>query len=241
MKSEERPVRKLLVTADAVGGVWQYSVDLIEALSSCGSEILLATLGPRPSQCQRDQLSRVGNVRLAESDFKLEWTDNPWDDIDRSSQWLLSLEREFKPHVVHLNSYSLASAAFQAPVISVAHSCVYSWWTAVHGSEPGPEWLEYKHRVSQGLTASAAVVAPSQFMADALTTHYGSRAAKTRVIHNFSSSPSTVCTQKEPYVLAAGRMWDEAKNLGLLQSVANELLWPLHVAGDGESRSDSSK
>ncbi|MDQ2711424.1 MAG: glycosyltransferase family 4 protein, partial [Acidobacteriota bacterium] len=218
------------MTADAVGGVWQYSVDLIEALSSYGCEILLSTLGPRPSPSQRDQLSRVSNVHLAESDFKLEWMDNPWGDVDRSSQWLLSLEREFKPDVVHLNGYSLASASFQAPVISVAHSCVYSWWTAVHGSEPGPEWLEYKYRISRGLSASAAVVAPSQFMAEAVTIHYGSRAEKTRVIHNFSSSPQTRPPEKQPYVLAGGRMWDEAKNLALLQSVADELQWTLHIA-----------
>ncbi len=240
MKSEEHPARRILMTADAVGGVWQYSIDLIEALSSHGFETLLATMGPRPSACQKGQLSQIGNVQLAESDFKLEWMDNPWHDVDRSSEWLLSLERKFNPDVVHLNGYSLASAPFQAPVISVAHSCVYSWWAAVHKSEPGPGWLEYKHRVSRGLSASAAVVAPSRFMAEAASLYYGSRPEKTRVIHNFSNSPEGIRTKKEPFILAAGRMWDEAKNLRLLDSIAGKLQWPLYVAGDGQDRASSS-
>jgi glycosyltransferase involved in cell wall biosynthesis len=37
---------------------------------------------------------------------------------------------------------------------------------------------------------------------------------------------------KQPIVLAAGRAWDEAKNIGTLCAVARELGWPVYVAGE---------
>ena len=43
-----RPLR-LLMTADAVGGVWQYAPDLAGALADHGVETTLAVLGPAPS------------------------------------------------------------------------------------------------------------------------------------------------------------------------------------------------
>src|SRR5205085_5739506 len=36
---------------------------------------------------------------------------------------------------------------------------------------------------------------------------------------------------KEPFVLAAGRVWDEAKNLLCLDRVAARLRWPVRLAG----------
>src|SRR5438309_233129 len=37
---------------------------------------------------------------------------------------------------------------------------------------------------------------------------------------------------KEPIVLAAGRLWDEAKNLMTLDEAAPASPWPVYVAGD---------
>jgi glycosyltransferase involved in cell wall biosynthesis len=36
---------------------------------------------------------------------------------------------------------------------------------------------------------------------------------------------------KEPFILAAGRLWDEAKNVRLLAGIAGELDWPVRIAG----------
>ena len=43
---------RILMTTDAVGGVWSYSTALATALAKRGHEVLLVTLGPPP---QRDQ------------------------------------------------------------------------------------------------------------------------------------------------------------------------------------------
>src|SRR5712675_1302271 len=45
-------VRSLLMTADAVGGVWTYAVDLSRALAARGVAVTLAVIG-RTSQAQR--------------------------------------------------------------------------------------------------------------------------------------------------------------------------------------------
>ena len=37
---------------------------------------------------------------------------------------------------------------------------------------------------------------------------------------------------KRPVVLAAGRIWDEAKNLASLAAIAGELAWSVEIAGD---------
>jgi glycogen(starch) synthase len=37
---------------------------------------------------------------------------------------------------------------------------------------------------------------------------------------------------KQELILAAGRLWDEAKNLGALDAAAARLSWPVHVAGE---------
>jgi glycosyltransferase involved in cell wall biosynthesis len=45
------------------------------------------------------------------------------------------------------------------------------------------------------------------------------------------SLETTQVTAKEQFVLAAGRLWDEAKNLKSLTAIASALPWPLRVAG----------
>ena len=47
-----RPTR-VLMTVDAVGGVWRYALDLAGALAAQGCAIFLAGLGPEPSAGQR--------------------------------------------------------------------------------------------------------------------------------------------------------------------------------------------
>ncbi len=222
---------KLLMTADAVGGVWQYAVDLIAGVTPENVEVLLVTLGPEPSEAQRKQLSPLPQVNLVCGNYSLEWMQNPWSDVDASGEWLLKLESEFKPDLIHLNGYSHGSLPWRKPVLVAAHSCVYSWWRAVHNSAPGVEWSEYKQRVTAGLAASSIVVAPSAAMAKSVQDEYGVPAAKTKVIHNFSRVPENAGEQKDPFFLAAGRIWDPAKNLRLLDEIAPKLDWPIQVAG----------
>ncbi len=221
---------KVLMTADAVGGVWQYSVDLLRGLGK-DAEVLLVTFGPRPSAEQKQQLKST-SVQFRESDYALEWMSNPWRDITAAGEWLLALQAEFGADLIHLNGYAHAALPWQKPVVVVAHSCVYSWWRAVHRCPPTPEWIEYHRRVANGLSACHAVVAPSLFMADEVEREYSTPSEKVRVIYNFSAAPPTPAMLNEPFCLAAGRLWDKAKNLSLLAEIAPHLRWPIYLAGD---------
>jgi glycogen(starch) synthase len=236
--SSNKPLR-VLMTADAIGGVWRYSIDLVKELAQRGASVLLAVMGPCPSREQRQEALEISGMTLAESDFALEWMTNPWADVDAAGDWLLNRAANFAPDVIHLNGYAHAALDWQKPAIVVAHSCVFSWWQAVHGGAPGPEWDEYKERVTAGLTAADAIVAPSAFMAAALEREYGADSNSIRVIHNFSRTSREQGDAKEPFVLTAGRIWDQAKNIALLNSIAPEVAWEIRVAG-GERGPESS-
>jgi glycogen synthase len=221
---------KILMTTDAAGGVWQYSLDLSAGLTGRGAEVTLAVLGPRPSDAQRDQARSITRVGVFESDYALEWMPEPWSDVDASGAWLLDLQAHSGADIIHLNGYSHAALPWKRPVVSVAHSCVFSWWRAVHGCSPPPEWTEYQRRVTRGLNAASALVAPTAAMADNLRLDYPDAVKPARVIHNFSRAPRYREVKKEPLFFAAGRIWDEAKNLRMLSELRSSLEWELRIA-----------
>jgi glycosyltransferase involved in cell wall biosynthesis len=217
------------MTADAVGGVWSYALTL--AAASTAVDVMLAVLGPAPSPAQRAAAADLPNLRLVEGGFRLEWMEAPWADVARAEAWLLDLAARHRPDIVHVNGYAHAAAAWEAPVVIVAHSCVASWWQAVHG-EPAPAaWDEFRRRVMAGLRAADAVVAPTRAMLTALEAHYGWR-GDGRVIANGCDVGRFAPASKEPFVMAAGRLWDEAKNLATLDRAAASLPWPVYVAGN---------
>ncbi len=222
-------LNRILITADAVGGVWQYTVDLVRGLVRGGTAVMVATMGPLPTDEQKQQLP--SGVQVVTSEYALEWSANPWTDVHTAGQWLLKLRDRFQPDLVHLNGYAHADLPWKCPVLVVAHSCVVSWWRAVHGCDPGPEWSDYRRRVRAGLLACDAVVAPSNFMAGEIASHYQIPLAKIRTIWNFSSTIAAEHQGKSPFCLAAGRIWDQAKNFGLLPEVARQTGWPVYLAG----------
>lgn len=221
---------RVLLTTDAVGGVWRYTIDLAAGLARQGIQVLIACLGPRPSAEKKVQLSRMRHVELREGEFALEWMPDSWRDVDAAGDWLLQLESEFSPGLIHLNGYAHAALPWSNPVLSMAHSCVCSWWRAVHACAPGPEWDEYRRRVARGLRAANAVAAPSAWMATAIERDYGLPVARVRVIHNFSRARVVDTEPKQPFFLAAARAWDAAKNFQLLDGIASRLSWKLRIA-----------
>jgi glycosyltransferase involved in cell wall biosynthesis len=68
-------------------------------------------------------------------------------------------------------------------------------------------------------------------MAECICAEYEIARAKISVIHNFAQFGSNIHTAKAPFILAAGRIWDPAKNLEMLNRIAPELEWELRIAG----------
>jgi glycogen(starch) synthase len=224
-----RPLR-VLMTADTVGGVWTYAVELSAALARHEVEICLATLGPPPSAAHRAAAAALPNVALTSLDCRLEWMDEPWDDVDRSGSWLREVAAAFRPDVLHLNGYAHGALPWRAGVLVAAHSCVLSWWRAVRREDAPAEWDRYRAAVQGGLAAADIVVAPSRSMLDSLVAHYG-ELSDASVVPNGSIARGPRNVPKEPFVLSAGRLWDEAKNLPAIDAAACDISWPVYVAG----------
>lgn len=219
------------MTADTVGGVWHYALELARGLDERGIDVTLATLGRCLDAEQRRAARAIPHLTIYESAYRLEWMRDPWIDLDRAGDWLLGIAEVTRPDVVHLNHYCHGALDWPAPVLIVAHSCVYSWHDAVHGTPPGAEWERYWQAVAHGLAGADLVVAPTAAMLAAADKHYGPLAA-TRVIANGRRRTAFLPGVKQPRILAAGRLWDEGKNLGALARVAPCLDWPLRLAGE---------
>ena len=229
MRPARAPVR-VLMTADTVGGVWTYAIDLARALSLEGVDVALATMGNPPSVDQRNDARAVASLGVFESSFRLPWMEEPWQDVRFAREWLLDLASHIQPDIAHLNEPVYASSGFGIPTVAVGHSCVLSWWQSVWNVPAPPEWRRYRKQMSQGFGSADAVVAPSRSMLLELQRYYG-------VEHGFVISNGRDATHlapgaKEEIVFAAGRAWDAAKNLMALDGVAQGLPWPVYVAGE---------
>lgn len=221
----------LLMTADTVGGVWDYSLELAAGLARFGVRTVLATMGRLPTPGQRQAASAVPGLLLQESAFRLEWMPDHGSDPFLAGQWLLSLEERFRPDIVHLNGYVHGSLPWRAPSLVVAHSCVLSWWQAVKGEAAPPEWDGYARRVAAGLEGARAVVTPTRALLETMRGLYGPL-PHARTIWNGRDPLRYRPEVKGSFVFSAGRLWDEAKNVAALETVGHELEWPVIAAGD---------
>lgn len=224
-------MKKVLMTADTVGGVWTYALTLSAALGARGVRVALATMGEPLTHAQAREARGIPTLEVFESGFRLEWMKDPWENVALAGEWLMRLEGYIEPDVVHLNGYSHGSLPFAAPAVIVGHSCVLSWWEAVKGASAPAEWDRYRSEVADGLAGASQVAAPTAFMLSSLRRHYDIH-APCRVIPNGSdSSVFRPARDKGEFVFTAGRLWDEAKNAAALEAVAGRIPWPVIAAG----------
>ncbi|GAO03857.1 glycosyltransferase [Anaeromyxobacter sp. PSR-1] len=225
---------KILLHADAVGGVLTYALELAAALAARGAAVVLATEGGPVPEGARRRLRAVPGLVHEEAGFRLEWMDEPWDDVARAGEWLLGIERRERPDVVHLGAFAHGRLPFRAPRLVVGHSCVVSWYEAVRGEPPPSAWDRYRSAVREGLAAADAVAAPSAAMARALARHHGPLAPPA-VIPNGRDPARFPPGEKAALVMGAGRLWDEAKGAAALARVAPRLPWPVAIAGEARA------
>jgi glycosyltransferase involved in cell wall biosynthesis len=223
------------MTADAVGGVWGYALELADGLAAENVEIELVTMGPAPRRDQLRQLHASAVSSFRHGAFALEWQDDPWDDVERAGDWLLGIAAGCGVDVIHLNGYAHAALPWNAPVVVAGHSCVLSWHQAVRGAPAGAECARYRRAVARGLRAADVVVAPTAAMLAELERLYAPR-GECLVIANGRDATAFRPQPKEPFVAGLGRLWDEAKNLDALDRAAGALPWPVLLAGSPGGR-----
>jgi glycosyltransferase involved in cell wall biosynthesis len=188
-------------------------------------------MGRPLDRAQREEAEAVPDIRIHQSDFALEWEDDPWEEVDEAAQWLLDIARTVRPDVVHVNGYAHAALPWTAPVVCAAHSCVLSWWRAVKREPAPPRYDEYRNRVAAGLNAADVVIAPSHAMLECLTREYGFSGTGVAIANGRTASLFH-SAQKDQFVLTSGRVWDEGKNIEALCTVSESVSWPVCVAGD---------
>ena len=225
---DSAPIR-LLMTADAVGGVWQYATELAAGLAPHGIETTLAVLGPGPSEAQRDA---ARGLTLIETGLPLDWLSEAEATAAAAGE-VAALARQLRADIVHLNSPALAAQqAFGVPTVGAAHGCLATWWHAARPGQPlDPQMRWHEDMMARGLRACDQVIAPSAAFAETLRQVYRLPAAPA-VVHNGRSAArfGRSCAQQD-CALTAGRLWDEVKNTPVLDEVAALLPFPFHAAG----------
>ena len=223
---------RLFMTADAVGGVWTYALDLARGLSDHGVKTTLAVLGPRPDAARAACARAVPGLELLETDLPLDWAESDPARVAAASAELARLAARADADLVQVNSAALAQADFPAPVVAAAHSCVATWHAAVRGGPLPPDLAWRRAMAARGYEAADVVVAPSRAFAGVTAEHYGLRRPPLVVrngrpamrLHGSSAAPADE-------VFAAGRLWDEGKDMATLDRAAARISAPVVAAG----------
>lgn len=227
-----RPHRdgRLLITADAVGGVWPYSIDLAAGLAERGIDTVLAVMGPAVSPLQRAEAAAVPGLHLVETGLPLDWTARWPSELAEASERLAALAALTGVDGVHLHSPALVGAArWPVPVVAVCHSCVATWWKAVRGGPMPDDFAWRMAAVSAGVRAAGAVIAPTAAHASATQAVYGP--VPIHVVPNGRRPLPRPDRPRQPAVLTAGRLWDEGKGAAMLDRAAAGLGVPVLAAG----------
>jgi glycosyltransferase involved in cell wall biosynthesis len=222
-----RPLR-LLLTSDAVGGVWVYSLELARALELLGVETVLAVMGPSPTAAQREEAKPF---RLFDTGLPLDWMETSAAELRHAGEKFAEIARQERADVVQTCSAALlAETRFDQPCIAVQHSCVASWWAAVKGTPLPYEFAWRSELVSRGLRRAAAIVAPSRAFAVRTAQIYG-LGKRVLSVHNGRRPAGAAAFGQADFVFTASRLWDEGKNVGTLDRAAARLNVPFQAAG----------
>jgi glycosyltransferase involved in cell wall biosynthesis len=226
--------RHVLMTTDAVGGVWNYSIDLCRALNAAKVPVLLACLGPQPAPDMAAAAEALPRTRLVAMDQPLDWLASQPGELQQVPRRIEELATAHGIDLLHLNAASQAAGLRTAlPVVVAAHSCVATWWDAMRDAALPDTWGWQAELNARGMQRAEMVIAPSEGHASALRRVYGPIDGLAVVPNAISTGPSAMPApaRRRDIVIAAGRWWDEAKNAAVLDRAAALLRWPVLAAG----------
>jgi glycosyltransferase involved in cell wall biosynthesis len=228
---------RLLITTDTVGGVWTYTAELSEGLLMRGHDVLLISMGREPSRDQQNwaQAMRARwwrRFRYVATAFALEWMRCNEQCYSAAEPLLMRHIRTWRPDVLHLNQFCYGALPTNIPKVVIAHSDVLSWSQACRGKMPvDSHWFRhYMKVVSRGLAQADAVVAPTRWMLTELCNYYYVPAQRAVIANGRTAPISGVRRARRIQAVTIGRLWDEGKNVRLLEDVDSPM--PLLVGGE---------
>lgn len=207
--SERLCKMKVLMTADPMGDLWTYILELTRTL--VGDRFVIASSTP-PAEQQLFELAPNAQVVVCP-------------DPARTEEWLLDLESRELPDVVHLNRWRDALFAFRSPKLVVAHRCA---------TDAG---ADHRVEVEGALRSSDFVVTTSKSALKTLHDRVSFRKPE-KVIYNGRSGQPVPDTLRYS-VFAAGSLSDPARNLRTVVAAAPRIHAPVKIAGPGECDDES--
>ena len=229
---------RVLITTDVVGGVWQFTYELAAGLLREGSSVALVSFGGNPAPEKQDQCARLRsdhgpNFLYKSSPLPLEWMQQNDRAYDEAAPILVHVAQDFNADLLHSNQFCFGALPLAIPKLITAHSDVISWADACRDRPlEDSSWLRrYRDLVSSGLRGATCVIAPTQWMLNALQRNFSLRTPGA-VIPNGRTLPSFPDTPRQLRAITAGRLWDEGKDVRLLAEVSSPI--PLYLAGDGQ-------
>jgi glycosyltransferase involved in cell wall biosynthesis len=220
------------MTADAVGGVWTYSLDLAAAFAHHGVSTILTILGPQPSEEQRREACAIAGLTLIETDLPLDWTCSDQREMSAAAAAVSALASEVDADIIHFNGTPLASESdYDAPVVAAHHSCLATWWATMKQGRPPQDWLWRIELTRRHLASADRVVVPSAAFAAQVSSLY-CLAEPPKVVRN-----GRACMTAQPDIdsqaalFTAGRLWDDGKNIVALDRAAPFIDVPVLAAG----------
>ena len=226
---------RILMTADAAGGVGVFAGELAAALQERGHHVLVAVFSPTQPDGTDDQVERVW------APFRLEWMDSGGDAIvpaaeaHRGRAFLANLGHRWRAEILHSNQFAFVAALPRRPTLLTVHSDVVSWWRTVVGSPPPDDAYQRWYRIlaEQALASASVITTPSRHARNELYASFAiSRPIE--VVHNGRDPRHFPPLAKLPMAVAAGRLWDRGKQLSVLGELPLPL--PLDVAWAGDAQ-----
>jgi glycosyltransferase involved in cell wall biosynthesis len=233
---------RILMTTDTIGGVWTYTKELTTELLASGCAVALVSFGRTPSSAQQRWSDAVSSrwrdqFRYIASDTPLEWMADNDQAYSEGAELLMRVADDFGAELIHSSQFCFGALSSNLPRVVVAHSDVLSWAQACRGGRlEASGWLDrYRSLVTEGLCGADSIVAPTQWMLDALAANFP-LPEDACVISNGRTLPNVRTTEsRKLQAVTAGRLWDEAKNLKLLADVHSPM--PLLLAGETKHKS----
>lgn len=222
---------RLLLITDAVGGVWIYSLELARALKALGIETVLTVTGPSPDAQQRES---AAGIKLIDTRLPLDWLDTDARSIARAGEELARIAKAEGADIVQTSSAALiADAEFDCACVAVQHSCVATWWAAVKRTPLPDDFAWRAELVERGLGNADAVVAPSRAFAAATARAYALE-QPVHAVHNGRTEAHARSLPQGDFAITAGRLWDEGKNVAVLDRAAAIIDAPFQAAGSAQ-------
>ena len=226
--------KRILLTTDTVGGVWQYSLELARAYVARGLCVDLAVLGPVVSPERLSEAADIAELDVVVTDLPLAWmAENPRA-LRAAADELSALAAGRHADLVHLNCAGLGCAQYWAmPMVATLHSCMATWWRAVKGQEPLPYDFSWRTELmAEALRQADAIIVPSGSFAVAAREIYR-EASPPAVVYNGRSNGDCegLAARRSASVFTCGRLWDEAKNAAVLDAAAGRMRIPIWAAG----------